>query len=116
MEANPIIKKKSIQLRVLLNDVIDYNWGSFFGVQSMDPDVLRLWLEYNKIRSVLIEYGQISESHFPELEYPEPYLADTDSFFSEGTMIYKPEHFTPLRMTIEDLLKEVNITRHKESA
>ncbi|MEZ5197356.1 MAG: hypothetical protein R2764_13445 [Bacteroidales bacterium] len=43
-------------------------------------------------------------------------MADNDSFFSEGTLIYKPEHFTPLRMTIEDLLKEVNIARHKESA
>ncbi|MEZ5083684.1 MAG: hypothetical protein R2750_09565 [Bacteroidales bacterium] len=110
------IKKLTIRLRILLNDVIDYNWGSYFGVRSMDPDVLHLWEEYNNIwAEVISEYPQL-KIELPELSYPEPYLADGQGFFSEGTMIYKPEHFSSLRLEVEKMLKTFTHYVKKESA
>jgi hypothetical protein len=116
VENNVNIKKVTILLRVLLNEVIDYNRGSFFGVRSMDPEVLKLWKDYNHFRSLLIDEGYIAESEFGELPYPKPYFADDNSLFQEGTMIYKPEHFAPLRLTIERMLNSLSYPRQKESA
>jgi hypothetical protein len=42
---------------------------------------------------------------FTDLPYPDPYLAAEDSFYKEGTMIYKPEHFSPLRNQIVKILE-----------
>jgi len=110
------IKELTVQLRVLLNDVIDYNWGSFFGVRAMDPDVLRLWKEYNQIRSEFILNKKISPLDFPEMAYPNPDIADSECFFKGGTMIYKPEHFATLRLTIEKMLTALSSNERKESA
>lgn len=106
----------TVQLKVLLNDVIDYNWGSFFGVRAMDPDVLRLWKEYNDVRSELIMDKKISPLDFPELTYPNPDIAESDSFFKEGTMIYKPEHFSTLRLSIEKIIDMINAPGRRETA
>ena len=100
-----------------MNDISDYFRGSFFGVPSMDPEVLRLWAEYNSILSAL-------QSACPELvegcstiSYPAPYLADEESFYKEGTMIYKPEHFAPLRLAAENLIHSITpLIWNKESA
>jgi len=106
----------TVQLKVLLNDVIDYNWGSFFGVRAMDPDVLRLWKEYNELRSELITNKKLSPLDFPELTYPNPDIAESDSFFKEGTMIYKPEHFSSLRLSIEKVIEMISSSERKETA
>jgi hypothetical protein len=49
MSDNNNIKTLTIRLKVLLNEVVDYHRGSFFGVRAMDPEVLQLWLDYNNI-------------------------------------------------------------------
>ena len=47
----------------------------------------------------------------------DPYLADEESFYKEGTMIYKPEHFAPLRLAVEKLMKiAIPLSWSKESA
>lgn len=97
-------KKLSIRLRLLSHDISDYFRGSYFGVQAMDPEVLRLWTEYNSILSELRELDPHLFSDVEEVAYPAPYLADENSFYKEGTMIFKPEHFEPLRHATEDLL------------
>ena len=109
-------KKLNLQLRVLLNEVIDYNWGSYFGVQAMDPNVLRLWTEYNEIRNKLVSTKEFSSDEFPELSYPQPNVASDDSFFKEGTMIYQTEHFSALRQSIEKVLEALRLSILKESA
>ncbi|MBN2172956.1 MAG: hypothetical protein JW731_02410 [Bacteroidales bacterium] len=116
MEENVNIKKLAILLRVLLNDVQDFHRGSFFGVRSMDPEVLKLWEDYNFIRSLLVDDDHISEEDFPELPYPQPLFADAKSLYKEGTMIYRPEHFAPLRMNVERLLNALSFPSQKESA
>jgi len=110
------IKKTTIRLRLLLNDIIDFNRGSFFGVRAMDPEVIKLWEDYNLFRSRLVEEGYLIESDFTKLSFPEPYVADQDSFYKEGTMVYKPEHFAPLRLSVEKVLDALNYPRKKESA
>jgi hypothetical protein len=83
----------------------------------MDPEVLRLWAEYNSILAELNAYDPNIFSDFQEIPYPAPYLADEESFFKEGTMIYKPEHFTFLKQAIDRLLKiTIPLTWNKESA
>jgi hypothetical protein len=111
------LKKTSVRLRLLSSDISDYFRGSYFGVPAMDTDVLRLWTEYNAILGELKEYDPQVFSDYEEIPYPAPYLADADCFYKEGTMIYKPEHFAPLRTAVEALLKvAVPLTWSKESA
>ena len=116
MKTQTQTKKLKLQLQILLNEVIDYNWGSYFGVQSMDPNVLRLWTEYNEIRNKLVSNKEFSSIEFPELSYPQPNIADSDSFFKEGTMLYQTEHFSALRLSIEKVLEALKLSILKESA
>lgn len=110
-------KKVSLRLRLLLNDISEYFRGSYFGVPAMDLDVLRLWTEYNAIVYELQEYDPALFDDCKEMPYPAPYLADEESFYKEGTMIYKPEHFSSLRIATESLLKSaLPLTWDKESA
>ena len=110
-------KKLSVRLRLLSHDISDYFRGSYFGVPAMDPDVLRLWTEYYAVLSELQSLYPNVFSEYPEIPYPAPYLADEESFYKEGTMIYKPEHFAPLRLAIEKLLNAtIALIWNKESA
>lgn len=106
-EFNVNPKKLSIRLRLLSNDISDYFRGACFGVPAMDPDVLRLWTEYNKLLSELQLYYPDLFLDFHEISYPAPYLADEESFYKEGTMIFKPEHFAPLRLATEKLCHDI---------
>jgi len=107
LETDPNIKKLTIRLRILYNDVLDYNQGSFFGVQAMDTEVLHLWVEYSSLLSEFDTAFPLIFKNFKDLPYPDPYIAGTDSFYKEGTMIYKPEHFASLRLAIEKMLETV---------
>ena len=110
-------KKISLRLRLLSNDISEYFRGSYFGVPAMDPDVLRLWTEYNSILSELQAFDPVLFNGYDEILYPAPYLADEDSFYKEGTMIYKTEHFSSIRIATESLLKSaLPLTWDKESA
>ena len=109
-------KKLFIRLRILLNDVIDFNKGAFFGIRAVDPDVIKLWEEYNEIREMLVQYYPLMFREFPTLQCPEPYLATANSFYYEGTMIYKPEHFATLRLQLEKMLDTLALVGKKESA
>jgi hypothetical protein len=101
------LKKASITLRIQNNEVSDYYKGSLFGVPALDPDVLRLWTEYNALLEKLKEFDEELFTEFYEIKYPAPYVADEDSFYKEGTMIYKPEHFVPLKQAVENLLDAI---------
>ncbi|MCF8367804.1 MAG: hypothetical protein K9G76_02090 [Bacteroidales bacterium] len=116
INSNLNIKKLSIRLKVLLNEVVDFNRGSYFGVRAMDAEVLHLWEEYNNIWELVVTECPSLKEEFPELSYPDPYIANGDSFYKEGTMIYKPEHFAPLRLSIQQMLKAFNQYVQKESA
>jgi len=109
-------RKIYIRLRLLLNDVIDYNKGAFFGIRALDPEVLNLWEGYNLIRKELANAYPLMFREFPELTAPEPYLATSESFYYEGTLIYKPEHFATLRLEIEKMLEALSMIGKKESA
>lgn len=110
-------KKVSLRLRLLSNDISEYFRGSYFGVPAMDPEVLRLWTEYNSILEELQSYEPALFRDFVEIPYPAPYLADDESFYKEGTMIYKPEHFAPLRVAADKLMKSaLPLAWDKESA
>lgn len=116
MDDHRKIKTLNIRLRMLLNDVIDYNRGSFFGVRAMDPEVLHLWLEYNNLLSELDTVFPEMFRDFYDLSYPDPYVASEDSFYKEGTMIYKPEHFSPLRMKVAKMIDILNNSISAQSA
>ncbi|MCB0805477.1 MAG: hypothetical protein KDC05_06725 [Bacteroidales bacterium] len=109
-------KKLFIRLRILLNDVIDFNKGAFFGIRALDPEVIRLWEEYNEIRNLLAQSYPLMFREFPQLECPDPYLATSNSFYYEGTMIYKPEHFATLRLELEKMLETLAMVGKRESA
>jgi hypothetical protein len=110
-------KKISISLRLLANDINDYFRGSGFGVPAMDPDVLRLWTDYNNFLDELRNYDDSLTDGLHEIPYPAPYLAEEDSFYKEGTMIYKPEHFVPLKQAVQKLLDAiVPLVWNRESA
>lgn len=102
------IKKLTTRLRILNNEILEYYRGSFFGVRAMDPDVLHLWLEYNNLLS---EFDTVYPSLFrdaKEQPYPDPYLASEDSFYKEGTMIYMPEHFSPLKRAAIEMMEIIS--------
>lgn len=101
----------------MTNDIRDYFKGSYFGVPALDPEVLRLWTEYNSLLDELQALDPDLFSEYQEIKYPAPYLADEESFYKEGTMIFKPEHFAPLRVASEKLLHTVvSLIWGKESA
>ena len=110
-------KKITLRLRLLLGEVSEYFRGAYFGVPAMDPDVLKLWSEYNQIVQELHTYDPELFSELMEIPYPAPALAGSESFHREGTMVYTPEHFAPLRLATEQLLKlSIPLTWNKESA
>jgi hypothetical protein len=105
LKTNDNIKKLTTRLRILNTEIQEYYRGSFFGVRAMDPEVLHLWLEYNNLVS---EFDTIYPTLFSkqkELPYPDPYLATEESFYQEGTMIYKPEHFAPIRRAAAEMME-----------
>jgi len=111
------LKKTTLKLRLLSNDINDYFRGSYFGVPALDPDVLRLWKEYNEMLAELKEFDSEVFADFFEIPFPAPILADDESFYKEGTLIYKPEHFAPLRLSAERLLAvTIPLTWKKETA
>lgn len=110
------IKKLTTRLRILSNEILEYYRGSFFGVRAMDPEVLHLWLEYNNLLS---EFHTIYPSLFSdakELPYPDPYLATDDSFYKEGTMIYMPEHFSPIKLAVANMMTIISTASDRLSA
>lgn len=74
----------------------------------MDPEVLHLWLEYNNLLSEFHTIYPSLLSEFKELPYPDPELASDDSFYKEGTMIYKPEHFTQMRLELNKVISIIS--------
>jgi len=102
------IKKLTIRLRILSSEVQEYYRGSYFGVRAMDKDVLHLWLEYNHLLSEFDTIYPHLFSQQKELPYPDPYLATGESFYQEGTMIYKPEHFAELRLSVSKMMEIIS--------
>ena len=82
----------------------------------MEPEVLHLWFEFNSILPELDTTYPSMFKNFHDLPYPVPHIANADSFYKEGTMIYKPEHFAPLRLAIEKILEMVNKIKIEESS
>ncbi len=109
-------KKLRIRLQLLYNDILEYSRGSFFGVKAMDPDVLNLWFEYNNLLSEFDSIFSGLFNDFHDISYPDPYLATEDSFYREGTMIYKPEHFSQLRNEVAKMIDKLNELNEKKSA
>ncbi len=105
MKTQDNIKTLIIRLRILISEIQEFHRGSFLGVRAMDPEVLHLWLEYNNLLSEFDTVYPTLFSKHKEMPYPDPYLATDDSFYKEGTMIYKPEQFAPLRRAAIEMME-----------
>jgi hypothetical protein len=106
------IKEMIVRIRLLANDILDYSMGSYFGIQADNRDVRKLWQEYDDLRNQFKGDFSDLKDDFKEVPIPEPYIADNDSFYMEGTRIFKPEHFTSIRIAVEKMLQSVMTKNH----
>ena len=103
-----------INTKLLLNDIIDINKAAFLEVRADNEEVTGLWREYNRLRSMLIQSHPVLFNTLPEQSIPEPYMVTDDSFHDIGTLIFKPEHFAPLRLEVEKILQTLKSLSKKE--
>ena len=108
------LKRLIINTKLLLDDIIDINKAAFLEIRADNEDVTILWKEYNRLRNILIQSYPVLFSTLPEHAVPEPYIAKDDSFHFMGTLVFKPEHFSALRLEVEDILKTLRNLSKKE--
>lgn len=108
------LKRLIINTKLLLNDIIDINKASFLEVRADNEEVTNLWREYNRLRSILIQSHPVLFNTLPEQSIPEPKMVTEDSFHDIGTLIFKPEHFAPLRLEVEKILATLKSLSKKE--
>jgi hypothetical protein len=99
------LKEMIVRIRLLANDILDFSMGSYFGIQADNKDVRKLWQDYDELRNqISCNFSELT-NELMEVSIPDPYIADTDSFYMEGTPIFKPEHFTSIRLAVEKMLQ-----------
>jgi len=106
------IKEIIVRIRLLANDILDFSMGSYFGIQADNRDVRKLWQEYDDLRNQIKGNFSDPKDEFIEIPIPEPYVADNDSFYMAGTPIFKPEHFTDIRIAVEKMLHSAMTKNH----
>jgi hypothetical protein len=99
------LKEMILRIRLLANDILDFSMGSYFGIKADNRDVRNLWKEYEELRDQINGNFSDIQDELPEISIPDPYIADKDSFYLEGTPIFKPEHFTIIRLAVEKMLQ-----------
>lgn len=99
------LKEIIMRIRLLASDVLDFSMGSYFGIQADNKDVRKLWKEYDDLRKQISYNFSELKTELIEVSIPDPYIADSDSFYMEGTPIFKPEHFTSIRLAVEKMLQ-----------
>lgn len=108
------LKRLIINTKLLLNDIIDINKAAFLEVRADNEEVTSLWREYNRLRSILIQSHPLLFNTLPEQSIPEPYMVTDDSFHDIGSLVFKPEHFAPLRLEVEKILQTLKSLSKKE--
>ena len=108
------LKKLIIHSKLLLDDIVDINVASFHEIRADIEEVTCLWKEYNRLRSILIQSYPLLFNTLPEHGVPEPYMANDESFYFVGTLVFKPEHFSDLRIEVEKILKHLKTLQRKE--
>ena len=108
------LKRLIINTKLLLNDIIDINKAAFMEIRADTEDVTNLWREYDRLRSILIQSHPVLFNTLPEQSIPEAYLVTEDSFHTIGTLVFKPEHFSELRLEVEKILKTLKGLSKKE--
>jgi hypothetical protein len=110
------LKRLIRNTKLLLNDIIDINKAAFLEIRADNEDVTTLWKEYNRLRNILIQSHPVLFNTLPEQSIPEPYMANEDSFHYKGTLVFKPEHFSSLRLEVEKILKILKSLGKKEKS
>ena len=108
------LKRLIINTKLLLNDIVDINKASFLEIRADTEEVTNLWREYDRLRSILIQSHPVLFNTLPEQSIPEPYMVTEESFHDIGTLIFKPEHFAPLRLEVEKILRTLKSLSKKE--
>ena len=112
------LKRLIINTKLLLNDIIDLNKAAFFEIRADNEEVTNLWREYGRLRNILIQSHPVLFNTLPEQFVPEPYMVTEERFHDIGTLVFKPEHFAPLRLEVEkvlDVLKSLSKKEKKKS-
>lgn len=108
------LKRLIVHTRLLLNDIIDINKAAFLEIRADNEEVTNLWREYSRLRNILIQSHPVLFNTLPEQSVPEPYMVMGDSYHDIGTLIFKPEHFAPLRLEVEKILNTLKSLSKKE--
>lgn len=108
------LKRLIINTKLLLNDIIDINKAAFLEIRADNEEVTNLWREYNRLRSILIQSHPVLFNTLPEQSIPEPYLVKEESFHNIGTLVFKPEHFSELRLEVEKVLGTLKSLNKKD--
>jgi hypothetical protein len=108
------LKRLIINTKLLLNDIIDINKASFMEIRADNEEVTNLWREYGRLRNILIQSHPVLFNTLPEQTVPEPNMVMEDSHHDIGTLVFKPEHFAPLRLEVEKILNTLKSLSKKE--
>ena len=98
------LKRLIINTKLLLDDIVDINKAAFMDIRADSEEVTNLWKEYGRLRNILIQSYPVLFNTLPEHSVPEACIARDDSIHFVGTLIFKPEHFSPLRQEVERIL------------
>ena len=108
------LKRLIVNTKLLLDDIVDINKAAFLEIRADSEEVTSLWKEYNRLRNILIQSYPVLFNTLPEHGVPEPYMARDDSFHFVGTLVFKPEHFSELRLEVEEILRNLKTLNKKE--
>ena len=108
------LKRLIIHTKLFLDDIVEINKAAFIEVRADNEEVTNLWKEYDRLRNILIQSFPVLFNTLPEHCIPEPYMAKEDSFHFVGTLVFKPEHFSTLRLEVEKILKTLKNLEKKE--
>jgi hypothetical protein len=83
-------------------------------IRADSEDVTNLWKDYNRLRNILIQSYPVLFDALPEHTVPEACIARDDSIHFVGTLVFKPEHFSPLRQEVERILNTLKSLNKKQ--
>jgi len=106
--------KTRIRLQLLYDQVKKYQKMAFFGVRADDPEVVDLWLEYNRLRGVLLTLNPELFADLKETNAPEPDEASSFSHHNVGEPVFKPIHFNALERQVEKALEYISLLQQQK--
>ncbi|MFA4852007.1 MAG: hypothetical protein WC599_05765 [Bacteroidales bacterium] len=103
------IKKAIAKLDLLAENINKYKKNAFFGVEADSPEIQSIWIDYEDVRTVLIEENPELFGELIPIKLPIPDEASSFGMVDVGKSVYHPKHFSTIESQVKKALRFVEL-------